>query len=731
MITDRTAPIGVTRVGHAGRRNWKPITGLIGVVASAFLFGLTAAPALAVASTPHCGTITSHGSPLRLAVSGRADCAAAKQTVRTYERRVGKHGAGCHGKHPGRCRKRVKQFTCELSPIANYPLVVRCLGSRRPRAAIRGYGPPEAAGTGGSDHHHFAPNLVGGGFGFVLPFPRGVTFTAGGACGSYFGQGAHHYYPGPWGDDSFAVDFGVCGSSDFGTPVLAAQDGQVVKASFNSAYGNTIVIQGSSCGLATRYAHLNATTVSAGQSVRAGQQIGTLGHTGTGGGSLSNSHLHFAAYSSCRDGARFNPSPIGGYNLCNGCALTSTTDPPGPSDFRAALEAQFPVDSNGSVHVSPGDTVPFGFNLAFNQPYNHDAFVLRPDPDTQDNINRFIQYPNGQPATADFPGASDAPFYRAFVHVAPETCPGNYFVRWNAINAATGQFGNLAPSFYVTVDSAAFTPPPAGAPAYGAQVVGQSSPKLLAPGQAGVVALRIRNTGYKAWDRNVHLATPNDSPIRYGTDGVISDHNRVAFSDESCNGVVSPGEVATFRYTVQDPAGQAAAFRQRFDLIRDGSGPRFADNLGIYIPTVIADAAHFPPELSAADCAWSFVDQSGTPSENGRVVVTNTQDAQWTFTIRNTSELCPWFPTGAVPLRLGTIRPEDRASGFFDSSTWVSTNRVAIPHTVAPGDDVSISFALHPASFVPVGDYNEYMAPVLDGLGHLADIGMYIPVRRN
>jgi LysM repeat protein len=73
-----------------------------------------------------------------------------------------------------------------------------------------------------------------------------------------------------------------------GAPIYAAGSGTVVFAGANSTgYGNLVVIAHGS--VFSLYGHLTRAGVSCGQSVTAGQQIGTLGSTGNSSGP----HLHF------------------------------------------------------------------------------------------------------------------------------------------------------------------------------------------------------------------------------------------------------------------------------------------------------------------------------------------------------------------------------------------------------------------------------------------------------
>lgn len=73
-----------------------------------------------------------------------------------------------------------------------------------------------------------------------------------------------------------------------GTPVLAAMDGVVLAARRSQSYGNCLRVAHAD-GWETFYAHLQYLYVRAGEVVRAGQIIGTVGQTGRATGA----HLHF------------------------------------------------------------------------------------------------------------------------------------------------------------------------------------------------------------------------------------------------------------------------------------------------------------------------------------------------------------------------------------------------------------------------------------------------------
>ena len=83
-----------------------------------------------------------------------------------------------------------------------------------------------------------------------------------------------------------------------GTKVYAAHDGTVTTATYDSYYGNYVVIEKD--GYTTKYAHMDSLSVSAGQEVTKGTVIGTTGNTR----SSSGSHLHIECL---YNGEYYNP----------------------------------------------------------------------------------------------------------------------------------------------------------------------------------------------------------------------------------------------------------------------------------------------------------------------------------------------------------------------------------------------------------------------------------------
>jgi murein DD-endopeptidase MepM/ murein hydrolase activator NlpD len=109
--------------------------------------------------------------------------------------------------------------------------------------------------------------------GYTAPVTGVGIGTAYKVAGSMWSSGYHT-----------GVDF----AAPTGTSLKAVGAGTVVSAGWAGAYGNQVVIKLAD-GYYAQYAHLSSLSVSAGQSVTAGQQVGLSGSTGNSTGP----HLHF------------------------------------------------------------------------------------------------------------------------------------------------------------------------------------------------------------------------------------------------------------------------------------------------------------------------------------------------------------------------------------------------------------------------------------------------------
>ncbi|MFG2433685.1 peptidoglycan DD-metalloendopeptidase family protein [Streptomyces sp. NPDC048508] len=117
------------------------------------------------------------------------------------------------------------------------------------------------------------PAAVANGSGYTLPVDGATIGTNYKVAGSMWSSGYHT-----------GTDFVV----PTGTTIKSIAAGTVVSAGWGGAYGNQVVIQHAD-GRYSQYAHMSSLSVSAGQTVTEGQQIGLSGATGN----VTGPHLHF------------------------------------------------------------------------------------------------------------------------------------------------------------------------------------------------------------------------------------------------------------------------------------------------------------------------------------------------------------------------------------------------------------------------------------------------------
>ncbi|MFI6107122.1 M23 family metallopeptidase [Streptomyces sp. NPDC051310] len=122
---------------------------------------------------------------------------------------------------------------------------------------------------------------------FTLPVAGSYVSTSYGAGGAMWSSGSHT-----------GIDFHAA----YGSEVVSVGLGTVVEAGWGGAYGNNVVIRMED-GTYTQYGHLSSVSVSVGQRVMPGQQIGISGSTGNSSGP----HLHFEARTSADYGSDIDP----------------------------------------------------------------------------------------------------------------------------------------------------------------------------------------------------------------------------------------------------------------------------------------------------------------------------------------------------------------------------------------------------------------------------------------
>ncbi len=118
----------------------------------------------------------------------------------------------------------------------------------------------------------------------AVAFPAAGTFTSG------FGP--------RWGTNHNGIDI----ANAIGTPILAVTNGTVIESGPASGFGLWVRVQQDD-GTIGVYGHVDQLLVAAGQPVRAGDQIATMGNRGQSTGP----HLHFEVWQA--NGAKIDPAP--------------------------------------------------------------------------------------------------------------------------------------------------------------------------------------------------------------------------------------------------------------------------------------------------------------------------------------------------------------------------------------------------------------------------------------
>lgn len=139
--------------------------------------------------------------------------------------------------------------------------------------------------SGGTGVEPVTPGLQSG-FSPIWPLPGVGVGNISGHFGDMYFNGPHN-----------GLDIGA----SYGTPIVAAQAGEVISAQYHWSWGNNVLIWHNET-FSTRYAHMSSIAVSAGQYVEQGQIIGYVGSTGDSTGN----HLHFEVY---YGGSRVDPDP--------------------------------------------------------------------------------------------------------------------------------------------------------------------------------------------------------------------------------------------------------------------------------------------------------------------------------------------------------------------------------------------------------------------------------------
>ncbi len=196
--------------------------------------------------------------------------------------------------------EKITELVTYIDGIKTYATTVSTVTTKYPVKEIIYKGTKEVIRTsnGGSRYTGGYSNYIQGdssatGTSFGRPLASSYYFSSGYGGRTLYGR--YNFHRG--------VDLCHSGGSS-GIPVLSVASGTVVGVTSSSTgYGYSVLIRHAN-GIQTRYAHMQAGSVSVrvGQSVAKGQQIGRVGRTGNATGP----HLHFEVI---KNGVNVNPTP--------------------------------------------------------------------------------------------------------------------------------------------------------------------------------------------------------------------------------------------------------------------------------------------------------------------------------------------------------------------------------------------------------------------------------------
>ena len=141
----------------------------------------------------------------------------------------------------------------------------------------------------------------------------------------------------------------------------------------------------------------------------------------------------------------------------------------------------------------------------------------------------------------------------------------------------------------------------------------------------------------------------------------------------------------------------------------------------------------FGPTYTTVPFAWSFEGQWAYANSSRTQMFTNTATVApgGTIYVRVKARNMGNQTWDRSFMHLGGYRPMDRASAFYDSSTWLSNTRPAqmVETSVPPGSIGTFEFTMKAPS--TPGTYKEYFDPVAEGHTWLNDLGLYFTVNVN
>jgi RHS repeat-associated protein len=221
---------------------------------------------------------------------------------------------------------------------------------------------------------------------------------------------------------------------------------------------------------------------------------------------------------------------------------------------------------------------------------------------------------------------------------APST-PGMYNFQWKMVQDLVEWFGAQTENLLIAVGDVNF-----------AQFVSQDVPAQMTANQSAAVSVTMKNAGSLTWSPGTYYLRSQNP----------QDNSNWGFNRVELASSVAPGQNATFNFNVSYPVGGTVNFR--WQMAQDTT------NFGDLTPNVAVGVVG----TNNAAFVSQTVPTSMTPGQSYAVSVTlqNTGNTTW---------------SSGNYFKLGTQNPQD-------NTTWTGLTRVALPYSVAPGQNVTFSF---------------------------------------
>lgn len=264
----------------------------------------------------------------------------------------------------------------------------------------------------------------------------------------------------------------------------------------------------------------------------------------------------------------------------------------------------------------------------------------------------------------------------------------------------------------------------------------------IGSGESDITAtLQVKNTGRESW--------PVGGTVRLGTDRP-RDYASSLYTASNPDAWVSPTRMSSVDRNVTSSGkstidtGEVAEFKMRL-VVQPNMAPGtyhlyvqplaegvtwFPENYGVFFPFTVT-----APPYSYQVLHQSFSGSTTNFPRNSEMTAT--------LAIKNTGRVS-WPTSGAGAVKLGTNRPNDRASGFVTlggSDPWESASRPSVIegrvtniNTLATTPDSSIDpgetalFRIPLTAAPTPGTYHEYFNLVHEGVTWLPDIGLFFPL---